>query len=490
LFLSIVVIYSTCVIAQTRASSFIDTRIVDSIEGYGTQSSLALDSKGNPHISYDDNASGKLMYASWTGSIWILQIVDTNGAANPSIALDFNDNPHICYTRVNMTGSYLMYAEWTSSGWSIKAIDSAQNANGISDPSLKLDAKGFPHIGYVGPADALEYAVWTGSDWNMEIIDPWTERVTDPSLALDSNGKPWISYFDPTIGLKCVSWTGSGWNKMIVDTSRGVGKESSIAVDSRGNPHISYDDDPLGNLKYARWTGSTWDIQIVDRNKRVSLHSSLALDSAGNPHISYDDNANGNLMYAKWTGSMWTLRIVDQIKGAPGDLEMVWGHPTSLALDTTGTAHISYCGYTRHDLKYAAVSDSHSFLVTFNVDGVDSFDGKVLEVDSIELALNDLPKSFVWRAGSSHSFEFVSVLELSSGGKLFWASTSGLATSQSDVLTVSKEGIVTANYETSSSNENTSASNMNYIAGLAALVAAVAIAVLATLAVRKKKSNV
>ena len=372
--------------------------------------------------------------------------------------------------------------------WNKQTVIFAQNNSGISDPSLEMDADGVPHIGYVGPVETLEYAVWTESTWAIETIDPGTEQVVDPSLALDSKGKPCLSYLDTAIGLKCASWSGSTWNIMIVDTAKDVGKESSLALDSRGKPHISYDDDPNGNLKYASWSGSTWDIQIVDRNKHISLHSSLALDSDGNPHISYEDNANGNLMYASWTGSLWTLQIVDPIKVAPGDLG-VWGFPTSLALDPTGTAHISYCGYTRHDLKYAFISDSPSFLVTFKLVGVDNFDGKVLEVDSVDFTLDELPKSFVWRAGTNHSFTFASVLNLNSGDKLFWSSTHGLSTSLNDILSVSKEGIVSANYEASTSNTNSSTLPINYIVG-SGVVGVVVVGILVVVKIRKKRLKI
>jgi hypothetical protein len=481
----------SCTISQTSGSSFTSIQIVDSVGDYGTQSFLALDSKGNPHISYtySNMANTYLMYASWTGSKFNIQTVDTNGGAKPSIALDSDDNPHICYTYSNLTDAYLMYASWTGSRWDKQTVQFAQNSSGLFDPSLELDAsRAIPHIGYVSPAGNLEYASWTGSTWSIETVDPVTEQVADPSLALDSDGKPCLSYFDPAVGLKCARWSGSTWNIMIVDSAKDVGKESSLAIDSYGNPHISYDDDPNGNLKYASWTGSTWDIQIVDRNKHISLHSSLALDSRGNPHLSYEDSANGNLMYASWTGSMWNLQIVDQIKVAPGDLG-VWGFPTSVALDATGTAHISYCGHTRHDLKYASVSDSPSFLVTFNLVGVYDFDGKVLEVDSVDYRLNDLPKSFVWRESSNHSYTFASELNLSSGDKLLWSSTSGLSTAQSAILTVSKEGTVLANYEISTANSDTSTFPLKYVLG-SVVAGLVVFAVLVIIVMSKRRLHI
>ncbi len=487
--LLLLILLSFCTfVSQTKASAFISSQIVDSTGEQGTQSSLALDSKGNPHISYtySKGAETHLMYARWSGSEFNIQTVDTNGAANPSITLDSQNKPRICYTKANMTGSYLFYAELTSSGWRSEAIASAQIGIGFSDPSLKLDSKAVPHVAYVGPTDTLDYAVWTGSTWKIETISPGTVGVADPSLALDVDRKPWMSFFDPKIGLKCVSWTGSGWNNTIVDPDRNAGMESSLALDSFGFPHVSYEDDSKGDLKYARWNNSTWEVQIVDKNKHMCLHSSLALDSRGYPHISYEDNSNGNLMYASWADSIWALQIVDKIRPAPGDLAIEWGFPTSLALDASGTAHISYCGYSTRDLKYAFVSDLPSFLVTFNSVGIEDFSGRVLEVDSVELRLIDLPKSFVWREGSSHSFTFVPSVSLVSGEELMWMSTSGLSTSQNDTLTITKEGTVSASYALLSSNPTAFYYFLNYIIGSVIVVAV--IVSLAFLAFRRKKS--
>ena len=78
---------------------------VDSNHLISDSSFLALDRQNNPHISYYKDAElgsetgGNLMYAYWTGSAWNTETVDNNGTdygAGP-IALDSSGNPHISY---------------------------------------------------------------------------------------------------------------------------------------------------------------------------------------------------------------------------------------------------------------------------------------------------------------------------------------------------------------------------------------------------------
>jgi hypothetical protein len=62
--------------------------------------SLALDARNNPHITYTSN--GYVMYASWTGKSWNIQFVQTAagyiGATEPGfLALDSGGDPHISF---------------------------------------------------------------------------------------------------------------------------------------------------------------------------------------------------------------------------------------------------------------------------------------------------------------------------------------------------------------------------------------------------------
>jgi len=88
--------------------------------------------------------------------------------------------------------------------------------------------------------------------------------------------------------------------------------------------------------------------------------------------------------------------------------------------------------------------------VTFSVSGMSSdASGTVLTVDGVSYSYSNLPVSFTWDVGSSHSFSWSSPVSAGSGKQYAWVSTSGLSTSQSGSITVpSNGGSVTASYKT------------------------------------------
>ncbi|HDR06219.1 MAG TPA: T9SS type A sorting domain-containing protein [Candidatus Coatesbacteria bacterium] len=322
----------------------------------GIHTSLALNSSGNPHISYFElvEGSGNLRYAHWDGYSWQIEIVDSEGdvGRHTSIALDTSEFAHISY--FDATIYDLKYARWTGSSWQIETVDSDGDVGWFT--SLALDSSSYPHIAYHDWGNSsLKYARWDGSSWNIETVDSAGNVGWYTSLALDSSDRPHISNYSSGDGdLKYARWTDSIWQIQTVDLEGDVGLNSSLALDSSGYPHISYYDKTNGDLKYACWDGHEWANQTVDSEGNVGKESSLALDSSGHPHISYYDGTNDSLKYACWDGYSWQIETVD----APSPPD-TWetGRYTSLALDSSDNPNISYCDYYLGDLKYAYRGD-------------------------------------------------------------------------------------------------------------------------------------
>lgn len=90
--------------------------------------------------------------------------------------------------------------------------------------------------------------------------------------------------------------------------------------------------------------------------------------------------------------------------------------------------------------------------VVFGQIGVgNDFTGTVLAIDgTTNLGVGDLPKTYTWNIGDSHTFEYASPLVVTVNGKQYvWTSTSGLSTAQSGTIIVpSAGGSVTGYYKT------------------------------------------
>ena len=85
----------------------------------GQHNSLALDSQGNPHITYYNPYStfDELIYVFWNGTGWTREIAVSDGDVGhySSLVLDANDQPHVSHANWTGTNS-LLYSFRNSSG--------------------------------------------------------------------------------------------------------------------------------------------------------------------------------------------------------------------------------------------------------------------------------------------------------------------------------------------------------------------------------------
>jgi hypothetical protein len=117
--------------ATAHAAPF-QIQTVDSLgSDRGVHSSLALDSRGEPHISYyGDN---QILYASKHDSTWSYETVDTDVGYYTSLALDHNDVPHICY--FDSTNADVRYATKAPGYWASSRRSRWTRAAGRASPT-------------------------------------------------------------------------------------------------------------------------------------------------------------------------------------------------------------------------------------------------------------------------------------------------------------------------------------------------------------------
>ena len=177
----------------------------------GQYASLKLDSQDRPHISYYDQSNFRLSYAvkltsySPPDGIWSIEYPNENGQTINgrfcSLALDARGNPHISFgdntstrTIVRATGYY---------PWSSVSYAPYQGVSPGSYSSLAIDAQGNERLAFYAPSRrSLGCAPYT----NVAPYDPFADSIVDqvgdvgqyPSLALDAQGIPRISYYDAT----------------------------------------------------------------------------------------------------------------------------------------------------------------------------------------------------------------------------------------------------------------------------------------------------
>lgn len=176
----------------------------------GYSSSLKIDAADRPHVAYISEDPWGLRYAtSQDGTNWTVTKLDELGYSNYfsrtytgiSLALDSRGYPHISY--YNQTASdnapvQIRYLSWNGTGWNRETV--AMPATRDFTTSLAIDSRDIPHIAYCDVAnEALMYATRSPSGiWSTQTVVQGPDLLRMPFLALSPAGNPGIAYFDLT----------------------------------------------------------------------------------------------------------------------------------------------------------------------------------------------------------------------------------------------------------------------------------------------------
>ncbi|MEM2702288.1 MAG: SdrD B-like domain-containing protein [Candidatus Bathyarchaeia archaeon] len=118
---------------------------------------------------------------------------------------------------------------------------------------------------------------------------------------------------------------------------------------------------------------------------------------------------------------------------------------------TDNPAFITMYGPITETANFVQLTPTNKAIVKFSASGLDlNASGAVLIVDGVSYVYNQLPLSFTWDVGTSHSFAWLDPINSIVHGKRYiWSSTHGLSTAKNGFIVVPVEGgWVNATYKT------------------------------------------
>ena len=184
------------------------------------QHGLAVDSEGNPHITYHESVNGDLMLATKqiNGSYSTETVADFgNVGVTSSLAFDENDVPHITASVLYGGRYFLNYFIKNGAIWQEEGVAADVNASLGRYHDLALDNNGRPVVAYIDSTNsnlmlARREAAYT---WQRETVDIFNNtRVL--GVGVDGNNDPIMSSYESVYGDLVVNSGGDDWQTRIV----------------------------------------------------------------------------------------------------------------------------------------------------------------------------------------------------------------------------------------------------------------------------------
>jgi hypothetical protein len=400
-------------------------------ETYSSKYCILLDKNETPHICFDadKNGNNEVFYVKWNGVKWVnakgesfpefsANVSDSAGISSlASFALDSKGNPHVAWDEGIDENNEICYVKWDGTRW-VNANEQGhpENPSIVSSnpsysgyPSLALDSKDVPYIAWNDMVDKnaeifcvkLVDKKWVTLDGkpypeNSAIVSQTSGASLFPSLVLDSKDNPNIAWSDSSSGnyeIWFAKWDGTKWvnvknaefkgSDALVSLSENESMYPSLALGNDDLPHIAWQDKSEGDKEifYLYFDGEEW---VTVQNKTYPAYSAnvsqdfgnselpqLVLDNENNPHIVWDDDTIGEKVvhYVKWGGWRWVNAQNQPYPSCSAVVSYNDGKSVlpAIALSAQGKPHIVWGGitedvYTVYYVKKAA----NEFTFKFN----------------------------------------------------------------------------------------------------------------------------
>jgi hypothetical protein len=310
---------------------------VNASQNASTPSLVLLDTANNPMVSWSesDGVSDNIYVKKWNGTSWVQlgTILDANtnqNANTPSLALDSDGNPFVSWSESEGVSKNIYVKWWDGSSWNQLGTILDTNANRNADtPSLALNSSDYPIVSWSesdGSSNNIYVKRWNGNSWTQvgTILDAnVNQSATSPSLALDNLNIPNVSWSESdglsSFNVYVKRWNGSSWVQLgtilDVDASQNA-RNPKLALDTSGNPVVGWFENDLSHTSYVsyvkRWIDNSWQqlggsIQADPRQPSSIRISDVALDSVGRPSTTFisSEGASNKAYIAHWNGLAW-----------------------------------------------------------------------------------------------------------------------------------------------------------------------------------------
>lgn len=156
--------------------------------------SLAFGASGRPQIAY--YGGGLLLHAEWIGYRWSIDVVDADHSPQfITMHVDPLDVPKVSYR--NSQARELRFASWNGSAWIREVVDTDGDVGW--DSHMALDSEGDPHISYYDrDRGFLKYSYKDGSTWTTHVVDGGGVVGWWSGIAVGLDGRPHFAYYSWT----------------------------------------------------------------------------------------------------------------------------------------------------------------------------------------------------------------------------------------------------------------------------------------------------